>query len=82
MEVFRELCKVIMFTQLWAMPLLTARLFDNQWYLLLFIVSLIGTVTLFSHYEDVTKVASRDGALQSLAEHIRQVKEAQHETTK
>lgn len=83
MGIVRELAKVIMFTQLWATPLMTAKVFDNQWYLLLFIVSIIGTAALFSHFEDITKVSSREGALQSLAEHMREVqKQTQHETTK
>lgn len=54
-RVVREICKLIMFTLLWAIPVLAAYWNHNNYFLFLFAVSIIATVGLFSHYEDLSK---------------------------
>lgn len=53
MKVIREIMKLVMFTQLWALPLVTAKLFGTTSYLWLFVVSALGTLAVFTHYEDL-----------------------------
>ena len=59
MKVVREVVKLIMFTQLWGFPVLLARMFSPA-YLWLLVVSFIGTVIMFSHFEDLEKPQSEN----------------------
>lgn len=52
----REVIKLIMFTIAWAIPILSAKMFENTHFLWLFILSAIITVAVFSHYEDLEKL--------------------------
>lgn len=53
--VVRELCKLLMFTMLWAFPIVLARMFDSAGYLWFFALSLVCTSAMFSHYEDLER---------------------------
>ena len=55
MNVVREISKLVMFVILWGIPVGCAVLFGSAWYLVLFIVSAIGTLMLFGHYEDLER---------------------------
>lgn len=52
----REISKVCMFTVLWALPLVMSRMFDSNYYLWFFILSIIATAGMFAHYEDLEKI--------------------------
>ena len=67
MRIVREICKVIMFTQLWATPLVIAKMFDSPHYLWLLALSLIGTILLFSHYEDIDEQALTNKVITKVA---------------
>lgn len=52
----REISKLCMFAILWACPVVLAHLFSNSAFLWLFILSIVGTIGVFSHYEDLEKI--------------------------
>ena len=54
----REISKLIMFTIVWAIPVLLAKMFGSVHFLWLFALSAIMTGGIFSHYEDVAKFES------------------------
>lgn len=54
--IIREISKLCMFTLLWAFPLLLTRWNGNNNFLWFFALSLIVTVGVFSHYEDLEKI--------------------------
>lgn len=54
--VIREFAKLIMFLALWTFPMYLARVTGHYEYLFFFIVSLLGTLMLFTHYEDLEKI--------------------------
>ena len=54
--IIREISKLCMFTLLWAFPLLLTRWNGNNNFLWFFVLSLIVTVGVFSHYEDLEKI--------------------------
>lgn len=54
--IIREISKLCMFTILWAFPLLLTRWNGNNNFLWFFVLSLIVTVGVFSHYEDLEKI--------------------------
>lgn len=56
MNVVREFVKLSMFTVLWALPVIVAKLFDSPWYLWLFVGSFFATLGIFTHYEDLEKI--------------------------
>lgn len=49
--VCREICKLLMFTILWTIPIVISKLTDNYNYLWLFALSILMTMYLFLHYE-------------------------------
>ena len=55
-HIVREISKLCMFTILWGFPLLLVRWNGDNNFLWFFILSLIVTVGVFSHYEDLEKV--------------------------
>lgn len=59
-RVIREVSKCIMFTILWTFPLLLTRWNGNNNFLWFFALSLIVTVGVFSHYEDLEKIDKND----------------------
>lgn len=50
-QVFRELSKIVMFSILWATPPLLSFHFESPYYLVTYVVSMIGTFAVFSHFE-------------------------------
>lgn len=52
----REISKLCMFTILWAFPIVLARMFDSSSYLWFFALSIVSTIGMFSHYEDLEKI--------------------------
>lgn len=54
--IFRELSKLVMFTAIWGLPLYLSRVTGSYSYLWLFILSVIFTIGMFSHYEDLEKI--------------------------
>ena len=52
----REISKLCMFLIMWGFPLLLTRWTGNSNFLWFFILSLIVTVGVFSHYEDLEKI--------------------------
>lgn len=52
----REISKLLMFTIAWAIPILLAKLFINTNFLWLFLLSIILTAAIFSHFEDLAKI--------------------------
>ena len=52
----REISKLCMFTILWAFPIALAHMFNSNYYLWFFILSLIVNVGMFSHYESLEKI--------------------------
>lgn len=55
-HIIREISKLLMFTIVWAFPVLLFRWSGNGSYLWFFALSVIVTVGVFSHFEDVTKI--------------------------
>lgn len=55
-HIIREISKLCMFTILWAFPVLLSRWNGNSHYLWFFALSLVVTVGVFSHYEDLEKI--------------------------
>ena len=53
--IVREIVKLLMFTILWALPIILVKLLGSSYYLWFFALSLLGTVGLFSHYEDLER---------------------------
>lgn len=58
--IIREISKLSMFTILWLFPIFLARWNENNNYLWFFILSLIVTVGVFSHYEDLERLESHN----------------------
>lgn len=56
MNLIREISKLCMFAILWACPVILAYMFSRPAFLWLFILSIIGTIGVFSHYEDLEKI--------------------------
>ena len=54
--IFRELSKLVMFTAIWGLPLYLSRVTGSYGYLWLFILSVLFTIGMFSHYEDLEKI--------------------------
>ena len=54
--IFRELSKLVMFTAIWGLPLYLSRVTGAYGYLWLFILSVLFTIGMFSHYEDLEKI--------------------------
>lgn len=54
--IFRELSKLVMFTAIWGLPLYLSRVTGSYCYLWLFILSVLFTIGMFSHYEDLEKI--------------------------
>lgn len=57
-----EICKTIIVLFLWTIPPVACVLFQNNWYLLLMLASMLGTITVFSHYEDMYRISQRGEA--------------------
>lgn len=55
-HIVREISKLCMFTILWTFPVLLARWTGNNNFLWFFILSVIVTVGVFSHYEDLEQI--------------------------
>lgn len=55
-RIVREICKVIMFVILWGLPVLLSWMNNDNKYLWLFCVSVLGTIWLFNHYEDLERI--------------------------
>lgn len=51
--IIREISKLCMFVMLWGFPLLLVRWSGNYDFLWFFVLSLIVTVGVYSHYEDL-----------------------------
>ena len=56
LAIVHDVCKTIMFITIWALPFLLAYSFENPIYLWFFVVSFFVSVSIFSHYEDLTKI--------------------------
>lgn len=54
--IIREISKLCMFTIMWVFPLLLSRWNGNNNFLWFFILSIVVTVGVFSHYEDLEKI--------------------------
>lgn len=54
----REISKLIMFIVTWTLPVLLSRWNENNHFLWLFILSLVVTVGIFQHYEELEKVSN------------------------
>lgn len=55
-NVVREIVKLCMFIVLWGFPILLALHFGSNLYLWFLVVSIIATVGMFSHFEDLEKI--------------------------
>lgn len=55
-HIIREVSKLLMFAITWTFPLLLSRWNENNEFLWFFILSLIITVGIFSHYEDLEEI--------------------------
>lgn len=55
----REISKLIMFTILWGFPILLAHLNKSNYFLWFFILSFIGNLQMFWHYESLSEDESR-----------------------
>lgn len=55
-HIIREISKLCMFTILWAFPVLLSRWNGNSHYLWFFALSVVATVGVFSHYENLEKI--------------------------
>lgn len=60
MRVVREVSKCVMFTAIWALPLVTSKLFDNPSWGWMWIVSFVVTLFIFGHFEDLEKKDERE----------------------
>ena len=80
MRVVRELSKLIMFTVIWAMPLITAKMFGSNYYLWLLVVSFICTIMLFTHFEDIEESEVTKKVITKLALDIHKTKAEVNET--
>lgn len=58
--IVRELTKLMMFAIIWLLPFGLAYVFSNQRYLWFFILSFFVSISIFSHYEDLTKAEKED----------------------
>lgn len=58
--IVRELAKVLMFIVLWSIPVLLAHINQNNNFLWFFILSVIFTLMVFLHYEDLEKINNRN----------------------
>ena len=56
LQIIRELSKLCMFIVLWAFPMLLAHWNGNNHFLWFFILSVISTIGVFSHYEDLSRI--------------------------
>lgn len=54
--VIREVSKIVMFVVIWCIPVLIYRWTEKSGFLWLFIVSILVTVGIFSHFEDLEKI--------------------------
>lgn len=61
-SIIREISKLCMFVVAWALPLLLARWNENNLFLWLFVLSLIITVGIFSHYEILEELDRKDSS--------------------
>lgn len=68
-HLIREISKLCMFTVIWALPIVLARMFGSGLYLWFFVVSFIVTTGIFDHFEDLEKIdgfrAINDGEKES-----------------
>lgn len=55
-SLIREISKLVMFTILWAFPLWLSKDTGNYNYLWFLILSVIFTMVMFTHYEDLERV--------------------------
>lgn len=53
--IIREIAKLVMFIILWATPIVLVKMLGSSSYLWFFLMSFLGTVALFGHYEDLEK---------------------------
>lgn len=51
----REICKTLMFIVIWTLPFGLAYIFRNSIYLVFFVISLLVSTGIFSHYEGLVK---------------------------
>lgn len=51
----RELIKLIMFGVSWGFPIYLSRQFGSSKFLWFFVISMLLTIAIFSHYEDLKK---------------------------
>lgn len=56
--IIREISKLCMFTILWTFPLLLAYWNEDNDFLWFFALSLVATVGMFSHYEDLERFSN------------------------
>lgn len=56
LNIFREISKLCILTILWGIPVLVSWMTQNYHYLWLFGLSLIATVGVLAHYEDIAKI--------------------------
>lgn len=54
--IIRELSKLCMFIALWGFPILLAKTFNSPAYLWFFALSFIATMSMFAHYETITRI--------------------------
>lgn len=59
-KIARETAKVLMFFIAWAFPIYIAKENDDNFFLFLFILSSMLTVSIFSHYEDLESKDNND----------------------
>lgn len=55
-NIFREISKLCVLVTLWVIPVLVSWMTQNYHYLWLFGLSLIATVGVLTHYEDIAKI--------------------------
>ena len=56
LHILRELNKFGMFVVLWGFPIFLSLELENTNFLWFFVVSLLGTVGVFNHYEDLARI--------------------------